>query len=239
MKRLYLSVVLPTYNERKNIELLIPQLEKLFQKNKWGAEILVVDDSSPDGTAEAARKLNQPYRNIRVIVRNKKEGIGAALKAGYDKARGGIILSMDADLALDVNDIPKLLKKINQGYDLVIGSKHSQLGVYEANSLAIRAKKMLSYLSTTFARIWLGIPIKDFALNFRAIRRDAWKKLDVREKMNAMLVEMIWQANKKGYKICEIPVVFKQRKYGDSKISIFEQGPDYALKIFLFGLRKR
>ena len=237
MKRPYLSIVLPTYTERRNVELLIPQLEKLFKKNKWAAEILVVDDSSPDKTAEAAQKLNRKYNNIRAIVREKKEGIGAALKEGYDKARGEVILSMDAALALDINDIPRLLEKVNQGYDFVIGSKHSQLGVYEANSLAIRIKKLLSYLSTTFARIWLGIPIHDFALNFRAIRKNAWEKLDIREKMNAMLVEMIWQANRKGYKIHEVPVIFKERKYGTSKVKIFEQGPDYALKIFLFGLR--
>ena len=239
LKKPYLSIVLPTYNEKKNIEILVPELEKLFKRKKLAAEIVIVDDSSPDGTAAAARKLNGAYKNIRVIVREKKEGIGAALKEGYDEAKGEVILSMDSDLALDVNDIPKLLGKINEGYDLVVGSKHSQRGVYEANSLEMRIKRMLSYLSTAFARLWLGIPLQDFALNFRAVRKNVWEKLEIREKMNAMLVEMIWEASKKGYKIYEIPVIFKERKHGESKVRIFEQGPDYALKIILLRFRKR
>ena len=90
-----LSIVLPAYNEKKNISILIPQLENIMKKKGLKSEILVVDDTSPDGTALAAEELNKKYGNIKVIIRPKKEGIGAALREGYNTAKGKGIIDYD------------------------------------------------------------------------------------------------------------------------------------------------
>src|SRR3989338_1924093 len=118
-----LSIVLPTYNERKNIELLIPEIEKTLKRRKVSAEIIVVDDSSPDGTAEAARSLNRKYGNIVVEVRKGSRGIASAWFRGYGIARGKYIATMDADLCHSPEDLMKMCEKLPE-YDFVIGSRH-------------------------------------------------------------------------------------------------------------------
>src|SRR3989344_4275783 len=125
-----ISIILPTYNEKENIIDLIPKLDHLIKKLNKKAEIIVVDDSSPDGTGDATLKLNQLYGNIRLITRPKKEGMGAAIKEGFDNARGHILLSLDVD-SLDTLEIEKMLIKIEEGFDLVVGSRYLQKGSYK------------------------------------------------------------------------------------------------------------
>ena len=139
-----ISIVLPTYNENKNIEILIPEIENLLLKNKYGFEIIVVDDSSPDGTAAAAEEMNKRYRNVKVILRKKKEGIGAALREGYNRAKNDIIISMDSDLSFDTKDILRFIEKINEGYDLVIGGRHGTDKNYEKKKFRIYVKWFIS-----------------------------------------------------------------------------------------------
>ncbi|MGR3302420.1 MAG: glycosyltransferase [Candidatus Scalindua sp.] len=115
MSKPSLSIIIPTYNERENIKILIPEIEKTF--GHVNHEIIVVDDNSPDGTAKASEELNKRYGNIRVIVRKKKEGIGAAIREGYNSARNSIILSSDSDLSFTLSDTYRLYEKIQEGYD--------------------------------------------------------------------------------------------------------------------------
>ena len=123
------SIVVPTYNERKNVTILLPKLEALFKEHDY--EILVVDDSSPDGTGEAVVSLGKKNKRIKLITRTKKEGIGAAIREGYNTAEQDIIASTDADLSFEPEDLLKLLEKIDEGYDLVVGNRHSSGGTYE------------------------------------------------------------------------------------------------------------
>jgi len=237
MKSSSLSIVLPTYNELKNIKILIEQIEKEFKK-KIKLEI-IVDDSSPDGTANAARALNKKYKNIRVIVRKNKEGIGAALRDGYNAARNDLILSSDSDLSFSVKDMLKLIDKIKQGYDLVIGSRHMEQGYYEKKVLKTRIKGFVSNTGNKVVRILTGVPIHDFSANFRVIRRDVWRSIKTKEKTNIILLEMILKTYYKKYKVAEVPVAFKDRIYGESKLNLAKEAPKFFMKMLLFVINLR
>jgi len=233
------SVILPTYNEKENIRILIPQLESILKKNKFKSEIIVVDDSSPDGTAEEAKKINKKYNNVKVIVRNKKEGIGAALREGYDNARGRLIFSMDSDMSFDINVMPKILKKLDNGYDLVVGSRYSNEGRYEAKSANIKAKRVVSSLGNKFLRLITGVNIHDFSTNFRGIRREVWQKIQTKENTNTLLFETIVLTDYKNFKVGEESVAFKERVFGKSKLNLSKEAPKFLLKAVRLSLRSR
>ena len=234
-----LSIVLPTYNERKNIEILIPELENLFLKKRYDFEIIVVDDSSPDGTAEAAEEMNRRYRNVRVIVRLKKEGIGAALREGYNAAKNEIIVSMDSDLSFDPNDIFRFLEKIEEGYDLVLGGRHGSENNYEKKKFKIYVKWFISKFGNKMNKVLSGVNVSDFTANFRAVKKDAWKHIKTKEKTNSILLEMIILSKVKGYKIIEIPVAFKDRIHGESKINLAREAPKFVAKLLKFSAKYR
>jgi dolichol-phosphate mannosyltransferase len=231
------SIVLPTYNEKKNISILIPKIESAFKKIKH--EIVVVDDSSPDGTAQFALDLNKKYKNIRVVVRNKKEGIGAALREGYNEARYELILSSDSDLSFEVKDMLRLIDEINKGYDVAVGSRQSKKNSYEMQKFSILLKGMVSRFGNKINKLSSGVNIHDFTANFRAIRRNVWKDIHTKDKTNFILAEMLILAHQKGYKVTEIPVTFKDRRYGESKLRMGREIPKFIIKMFVLFLKRR
>lgn len=235
-----LSVVLPTYNEKENIAVLIPLLQDLFKEYKIEAEIIVADDSSPDGTGDVALKLNKKYKNIKLLTRKKKEGIGSALVDGYNESNNDIIISMDSDLSFDHRDILRLLERINDGYDMVLGCRHTESSNYQTNKLTTTIKSKISRYGNKLTTIILGLDVHDFSANFRAMRREVWKNIKTFEKGNSFLLEMVIAANSKGYKITEIPVTFKDRIYGESKISFnfIKEIPKVFLKLVKFRLKE-
>lgn len=235
-----LSIIIPTYNERENIKILIPKVEQLFSKKfKNNFEIIIVDDSSPDGTKEISLKLNKKYDNIRVITRKMKKGIGAALKEGYDKAKGDLLLSSDADLSFDVKDMERLIKEINKGYDLVIGSRHLSKEYYEKPTLKIKVKGFVSKYGNIMTKLLTNISINDFSANFRVIRKEVWHKIKATDNTNSILLEMILKTKYGGYKVKEIPVVFKDRKYGESKLNLAKEAPKFFVKLVYYVLKYR
>lgn len=236
MKKESISIVLPTYNEKKNIEILIPQLEVAFKN--YDIEIIVVDDSSPDGTAKAARELNKKYGNIRVVLREKLEGIGAALRDGYNVAKNDLILSSDADLSFSIKDMLTLVKKIKD-YDMVIGSRYAGSGMYEMKKPLIILKGMVSKFGNKFNKFATGVNINDFTANFRITRRSAWKELGTKDKTNFILAEMIILAHEKGYRITEIPITFKDRIHGESKLQLSREIPKFIIKMLKFSFKRR
>ena len=225
----YLSLILPTYNEGENIKKLIPELAGFLKKNRIGSEIIVVDDNSPDRTWEIAEKMKNKYPNVRVIIRKKKEGIGAALEEAYNTAKGEILLSMDADLSLDVKEIPSLLEEIKKGNDLVIGSRYMTGSYFQKKSTAIKARGIISKWGNKYIAAITQTPVSDFSLNFRAMKKDVWKKINPRNKKNFFLAEMIIQAHIKGFRVKSIPAAFRERSYGESKTRVFNQ-----FLVFLF-----
>lgn len=231
-----LSIILPTYNERENIALLIPQLVEAF--SDVAHEILVVDDSSPDGTGEVVEEIARRFPQVRLLTRREKTGIGSALRAGYAAASGEIILSSDADLSYPVSDLRALYERARGGHDLVIGSRHSANSVYETPSLAIRLKYLASRNGNRLLTRLFRIPVHDFSANCRAIRRPAWERLGTRENTNFFLFEMILAARDQGMRITEVPISFFDRRRGVSKINHVIEIPKAFLKMLAYLVRR-
>lgn len=238
MDKFTLSIVIPTYNELENIRILIPQIEKTFSDVKH--EIVVVDDSSPDDTAVCALALNEQYGNIRLISRKKKEGLGAALRAGYNSAEGTIIISSDADLSFSVEDMRKLYEKITEGYDLVLGARYGVAGsYYEMQRPITKVRGMISRTGNTALGFLTGTGIHDFSANFRAIRKKAWGNIELCENGNVLLFEMVIKAKRKGLKITEVPVSFKERVHGESKFNLFGETSRAFFRIVAYLIKYR
>lgn len=219
-----------------NITILIPYIEKLLSKDL--KEIIVVDDKSPDGTGEAVLELNKIYQNISLITKEKKEGIGAALRVGYNAAKGDIILSSDADLSFSVEDMKKLVEKIDEGYDMVVGARHLNDTDYKTDYIKTKIKHMISRYGNKIITSLLNLHIHDFSANFRAMKKEVWHTIKTTEKTNSLLLEMIIKAHKHGFKVAEIPVVFKDRKYGKSKLNLWIEAPKFLVKVIQFSLKR-
>ncbi len=218
--KIKVSVVMPTLNEAGNITKMIDDVEAVFKEHDLKGEIVVVDDHSEDRTADIAKNLNNKYGNVRVIVRNVRDGAGAAHLVGYQAAEGEIVIPIEADCSCDVSDIANLVKKIDEGYDVVVASRYAKGG---------RNTKTTATLSR-FANIVISkitrIPINEFTIAYRAFRKEVVDKLNLVEKDgNALLVEFLFKAHRAGYKIGEIPTKYSAyRKYGTTKNVIIRAG---------------
>ncbi len=232
-----ISIIIPTYNEKENINLLIPSIKKFFQKSNRLKEIIVIDDKSPDGTGEAVLKLNKIYKNIHLIIKEKKEGIGAALRVGYNAAKGDIILSSDADLSFSVEDMKKLVEKIDEGYDMVVGARHLNDTDYKTDYMKTKIKHLVSKYGNKIVTSILNLLIHDFSANFRAMKKEVWYSINTQENTNALLLEMIIKAHKKGFKVVEIPVIFKDRIHGQSKLNLWIEAPKFLVKVIEFSFK--
>lgn len=231
-KRLEISVVIPTYNEKENISILVERIENVLKKDKKKFEIVVVDDNSPDGTADIAKALNEKYRNIRVLIRKKKEGVGAAYYFGYKNSKGSIVIGMDADLSHNPYEIPKLLKRLEDGYDMVIGSRHMRGSYYEHKKFNTFRKYLTSKYGNILTSFILGIKIRDFTNGFRCFKRGILQDIKLINKGNSLLMEIIAKAYWNGYKISEVPVTFIDRKRGSSKLRLLKEPIEFLGDVF-------
>ena len=210
-------VCVPTYNERANLPLIVPAI--LEQDPRL--EVLVIDDSSPDGTGELADTLAAESPRVHVLHREAKEGLGRAYLSGFRWAldRGyEFILEMDADFSHDPKFLPLFIEASQQA-DLVIGSRYKQ-GVNVINWPISRL--LLSLGANQYARMITGLPISDSTGGFKCFRRDVLAAIDfsrVRSNGYAFQIEMSYRAWRKGFRIVEIPIVFTDRVEGQSKMS--------------------
>jgi len=223
MPKELVSVVIATYNEKQNLSKLIPIIEKIFKANKINGEIVVVDDNSPDGTSDLAKQLNKKYHNIRLLWRPRKMGPGSAHADGYKFSKGEIVIGMDADFSHNPYDIPRFIKKINEGYDLVVNSRYIKGGRYEIKSFQTWKKSVASRLGNILIRLLSHVPIHDFTCSMRAMRRNVIENVHTESKGNSFFMEFIIKAHRKGYRITEVPIVFKDRVVGKSKLKLGKQ----------------
>ncbi|HAM36862.1 MAG TPA: dolichol-phosphate mannosyltransferase [Elusimicrobia bacterium] len=228
-ERLSVSVVVPTYNERDNIGPLLRQLDRALAGRQ--RDFIVVDDLSPDGTGDAVRELAREIANVRLVTKARKEGIGAALRCGYDLARHEVIASTDADLSFSPADMPRLLERIEAGADLALGCRHMRGGGYETPSWRTWLKFAVSRLGNRLVRRATGLDIRDYSANFRAIRRAVWAAIETRDNTNSLLLEMILKVRKRGFRIDEVPVSFADRVRGESKLNLWIEAPKFAFKL--------
>lgn len=211
-------VVIPTYQEAANIEDVLTKIRTAAPD----VSVLVVDDNSPDQTADIAQKMNERFGQIEVLRRAGKSGLGSAYRDGF---RWGsehgfeILVEMDADLSHDPAVVPALLRKIEDGADLVVGSRYIPGGAIPGWP-AHRA--LLSRYGNTYARLLLGLGINDATSGFRAYRASLLDKIDlqaVRADGYGFQIEMVYRAVRAGGVLREIPITFVDRTEGESKMS--------------------
>jgi dolichol-phosphate mannosyltransferase len=211
-------VVLPTYNEIENIEDVLRRTRDALPD----AHVLVVDDGSPDGTAERAEKLDVELGAIDVLRRGTKSGLGSAYRAGFvvGLARGyDVLIEMDADLSHDPSVLPQLVAAIDAGADLVIGSRYVRGGSIPDWKAGRRA---ISRFGCLYARAMLGLSVRDATAGFRAYRADILRAVPldgVRADGYGFQVEMVYLIEQHGGKVVEIPITFRDRELGRSKMS--------------------
>ena len=211
--------IIPTYNEKENIEALVTQLLAL----PTGVHVIVVDDNSPDGTGEIADRLAvESDGRVDVIHRPGKLGLGTAYIAGFKRALAegfDLVCTMDADFSHNPRYIPSIVDKIGQGYDLVIGSRYVPGG---GTTGCTFDRKLLSWGANAFARMMLGLPAHDTTAGFRCYRREVLEEVGVDEikaSGYSFLIEMLYRVHRHGRQVGEIPIIFENRRLGTSKIS--------------------
>jgi dolichol-phosphate mannosyltransferase len=210
-------VITPTYNEAVNLPSLIPQV--LHQSTD--IEILIIDDNSPDGTAAIVKDFQQKNPRVHLIERPRKMGLGTAYVAGFKFAierKYDYVFEMDADFSHNPKELLNFLLKI-QEYDLVIGSRYIR-GVSVVYWPFRRL--LLSYFANLYTRVITGLPVKDATAGFKCYRRAVLESINLDELRSngyAFQIEMNYKAWKKGFRLCEIPIIFVDRDRGVSKMS--------------------
>jgi dolichol-phosphate mannosyltransferase len=212
-------VIIPTYKERENIEAIISSISSL----EVPFDILIIDDNSPDGTADIVKGLQSSHQNLHLIERPGKLGLGTAYIAGFNWALGknyNFIYEMDADFSHDPRDLVRLYKACKEdGADLAIGSRYIS-GVNVVNWPLSRV--LMSYGASIYVRIVTGMRVMDTTAGFKCYRREVLENLKpdhIKSVGYGFQIEMKFIAWKLGYKIVEVPIIFTDRKLGASKMS--------------------
>jgi dolichol-phosphate mannosyltransferase len=217
-------VVLPTYNERENLTAVVTRVRAALTTCDPPVDgtVLIVDDGSPDGTGELADTLAHEHAGVRVLHRARKGGLGGAYLAGFDQALmagADLVIEMDADLSHDPADLPRLIDAARQGADVVLGSRYLRGGGVEGWPLH---RRLLSRAGGRYAATMLGLPLTDLTGGFKCFRAGALRTLDpdlVHSRGYAFQIELTYQAARAGLEIAEIPIVFREREHGRSKMS--------------------
>jgi len=216
-------LILPTYNEAENVGPIVAAAgEVLGRAAPEGFRVLIVDDGSPDGTGELADELAAVHDWVAVLHRTEKAGIGPAYLAGFRHALAagaGFVMEMDSDFSHDPADLARLLAAAREGADLVLGSRYVPGGGVR-NWGALR--RVISEGGSTYARVVLGLKVKDLTGGFKCFRREVLEtiRLDsVRSRGYAFQVELTYRAVQAGFRVVEVPIVFRDRERGQSKMS--------------------
>jgi dolichol-phosphate mannosyltransferase len=210
-------LILPTYNEAENLE---PFVAAARDKLPAGSRIVVVDDASPDGTGEIADRIAVAHDDVEVLHRPRKEGIGPAYVAGFRRALAGgagLMLEMDADFSHDPAYLPRLLEESRRA-DVVLGSRYVPGGgVSDWGPL----RRAISRGGSAYARLVLGVGVRDLTGGFKCFRREVLEAIDldaVEARGYAFQVEMTYRAIRGGFRVVEVPIVFRDRTAGASKM---------------------
>jgi glycosyltransferase involved in cell wall biosynthesis len=207
---LYLSVIIPFYNEAKNIPTLFEELVQAVEPTGWSWEVLAIDDGSMDATFSLLKGEAQRRTQVKVVRLRKNFGQTAALSAGFDSAEGEIIVTMDGDLQNDPKDIPALVAKIGEGYDIVSGWREKRQDPFFSRRFpSIIANKMISWVT--------GVKLHDYGCTLKAFRREVAKHIRLYGEMHRFIPAI---ASWMGVTIAEIPVNHRARKFGRSKYGI-------------------
>lgn len=227
------SILLPTYNERDNIIPLISEIQNQLKDIQY--EIIVIDDDSPDGTWKVVAELEKDNdKLIRLIRRRGKTCLTTAISEGIHSAEGDIVVWMDADLSMPPEKIKDLLNKINDGYDISVGSRYVPGGgtvIIEKSKDSMLAT-VLSFLMNYIIQKLLDSSFKDYTSGFAAVRKKVFDDIKLQGDYGEYFIDFIYRAIKNGYRVIEVPYISQARKYGISKtgtnlLQYFRRGKKY------------
>lgn len=201
-----LSVVIPVFNEEENIPILYSSLKKVLNKLRKSYEIIFIDDGSKDGTFDKLKNIHRKDRKVKIIKFRKNFGQTAALNAGFRYSKGKIVITMDGDLQNDPQDIPRIIEKMNEGYDLVSGWRYKRKDPF--------FKRLFSKFSNWMARRLTGVKLHDFGCSLKCYRKFVLKDLDLFGEMHRFIPAMVIM---KGFSVSEIVVKHNERRHGKTK----------------------
>lgn len=216
-------IVLPTFDEAENLEAIVAAVLPIMREaaGREGFRVLVVDDDSPDGTGAIADRLAAAEPELEVLHRAEREGLGMAYLAGFAVALAGgasHVIEMDADFSHEPHDLPRLIAAAAEA-DLVLGSRYVEGGVVADWGLL---RRFVSRGGSSYARRVLGLEVRDLTGGFKCFRREVLEAIDlpsVRSHGYAFQVELTYRAVRRGFRVAEIPIVFRDRRLGRSKMS--------------------
>jgi dolichol-phosphate mannosyltransferase len=216
-------LILPTFNEAENIEAIVRAADAvLSDAAPEGHRILVVDDSSPDGTGEIADGLAGELGSVEVLHRTQRQGLGPAYLAGFAYALGrdaSHVMEMDSDFSHDPADLARLLGAVRDGADVALGSRYVDGGGVTDWGLL---RQFVSRGGSWYARVVLGLKVRDLTGGFKCFRREVLETIDlptVRSQGYAFQVELTYRAVNAGFRVVEVPITFRDRQLGHSKMS--------------------
>jgi dolichol-phosphate mannosyltransferase len=214
-------LILPTYNEAENIEGLVRAALAQLERTGVQHTIVVVDDGSPDGTGRIADRLADELAPVRVLHRDRKQGLGRAYLAGFALALENgaeLVLEMDSDFSHDPADLPRLLAA-SEAADLVLGSRYVPGGGVTSWGWL---RRLLSRGGSAYARILLGVPVRDLTGGFKCFHRRVLEAIEL-ENVHAdgygFQIELTYKAVRAGFKVAEVPILFRERSVGESKMT--------------------
>ncbi|XP_065581698.1 dolichol-phosphate mannosyltransferase subunit 1-like [Artemia franciscana] len=218
------SILLPTYCEKENLPIILPRLVSTLNENRYDYEIIIIDDGSPDGTLDVAKELQKKYGSDRIILRprEKKLGLGTAYVHGMKYSTGDFIVTMDADLSHHPKFIPKFIEKQKEkDFDIVSGSRYKIGGGIKGWGFK---RKLMSRGANLLTQILLQPGVSDATGSFRLYKRSVLQKLvaETQSKGYVFQMEMIVKASQFGFTIEEVPILFEDRIYGQSKLGLSE-----------------
>jgi dolichol-phosphate mannosyltransferase len=214
-------LVLPTYNEAENIEPLVRAVLPRLAETGREHHVLIVDDGSPDGTGEIADRLAAELEPVEVLHRDRKQGLGRAYLAGFAHALesgAGLVMEMDSDFSHDPRDIPRLIAAADAA-DLVLGSRYVPGGGISNWGLL---RRLVSRGGSAYARWLLGVPVRDLTGGFKCFNRRVLEGIDlngVHADGYGFQIELTYRAIKAGFTVAEVPIVFREREVGSSKMT--------------------
>lgn len=227
-----LSVVVPTFNEKENIQILVPRILEVFQKNDIDGEVVIVEDPSSDGSEAVLCELAATHPEVRVIFRQPPGSLSRAWHEGFAVAQKEHVVCIDADLCHDPKCFPEMLQKM-ETHDLVIGSRY-----LDPNAAKMEDKSKLAMLCSKLggmsSRIVFGFKETDTSHSFRMFKKELFvriaDKLD--QEGNVYLIQFLYEAEKVGAKVAEIPIVYGKRIYGETKLKVSKETIRYFKFVF-------
>lgn len=229
-----LSIIIPAHNEQDNIRDVINKIEESLAFDTE-YEIVVVNDHSSDDTPEIVLQLCKQYSNLRLVNNLARGGFANALRAGFASIKTDVVVAVMADLCDDLGVVRPMYDKITEGYDVVCGSRYVKGGVRLGGS---RLKGFLSCFAGHSTHYLLGIPTHDIANAFKMYRKEVIDSIDIKARGFEISMEIPLKAYFKGFKIGEVPTIWKERTKGKSNFKVFKLLPDY-IKLYIWAIYKR